>query len=1288
MAKNNFNFQASLRLNSSGFKKGVKSVQNSLNSLKKSFLTFASSLGAGLGFGALVSNLKATSVELSSARNALQNVSKVTKTFTDGVNKMDVAVDNYADNLKFVRQLAKTYSQDMLVLTNNLAQFTGACNKTNLSLENQRLIFESLTKASAFYALSAEQSKNLMNAVTQMVSKGKVSAEELRNQMGNVLPGAFNIMASAIGVSAQELDSMMKKGEVLAEDALPKFAAMLDSITNGANFDNLQSSLNNFKNTWYELVEKSGAENMFKGMVDAGTKAMSKVTGWFSWLKGGLVGLGAMLGGKAIWKKLERNGEEWIKNLEKSIEKLKNQYIKISGDGLDFRNDGVFPKINADSLKERISFGVADKEELKKAGDLIASAEKLNKLYAERVRLQAKLLKNERQKDLYLMTASVYEDAAERCKKLGKELGVVGDKSGDVGKELEKISKAEAGFKSFGETINGIGKSIKANAWMIAITAAVTALSALMGKIVEIRKELKRIKNIVSDYEKSVRNVSMAAEFQIFKDDTKSIEERQEALDSIVNTIDSLGTKKLDINEMLGDDGRLDETKEDFKELDKAFEDWLDRAADAGVISSMKSIDNQMNILQMDTERLAGSEEDRAKAEEKANAKRLKALEDINKALGRTDNDKFKLSDMLDDEGKFNSALQGFQDLKKAVDDWTEALKTNALMQVQLDAYSKAQAKINELRYNSGLDEKEMDEMIAKGNQNNWKGVLQGFNLFDNFKIIGKKFKLDKAAAEIAQLETVSKRAEDALEALGVKLYDIGDAAGSGSGDTGGDGKAKGIAKVYEDYVKDLKELQNQLKEGAKTQDEYNKAFNDLVKKAFEEAAATGQVSLKSVLEKLDNGSTLTDIEKWYADLADKAKKAVMRELADKMVDEAIDGIDDEIKKADDLFQKYLDDLDDKYKAKWDAESALSMDKVPKMKKRDDLFDYSKEKSDILGEQFGQVDDYKNQIQEYIRLLNEVKKKKEELKEDTALVTAELEKWQGTLQKATAGAKNLEDAMNLAKINEDIESMKENIASLTYGGIKNMASSLESCVKGWESIRDAMDDDDTTGFEMLMLYFNEFTQIIDTVIGIIDTIKQITEISDKLGNAELAQQQLLNDELRTTLALKTAIKAVDGGSTEDKEKMGDIDRKNAEASKMSAAASLASSAANVTEAATSKTAASAKSQEAIADATKSGAKLPFPANLVAIASAVAAVVGALSMMSKFAKGGIVGGNKTLGDNNVVRANSGEMILTKGQQGTLYKAIRNGSLGNSGGEWKVRGTDLIKVIENTKMKQKG
>jgi tape measure domain-containing protein len=75
-----------------------------------------------------------------------------------------------------------------------------------------------------------------MTALTQMIGKGKISAEELRGQLGEALPSAMGIMAKSLGVTTQQLDKMMANGELMAADVLPKFATEMEKATVSRRF--------------------------------------------------------------------------------------------------------------------------------------------------------------------------------------------------------------------------------------------------------------------------------------------------------------------------------------------------------------------------------------------------------------------------------------------------------------------------------------------------------------------------------------------------------------------------------------------------------------------------------------------------------------------------------------------------------------------------------------------------------------------------------------------------------------------------------------------------------------------------------------------------------------------------------------------------------------------------------------------------------------------------------------------------------------------------------------------
>jgi len=267
------NMKVLLQLQKQQFDKGMSQVKASIAGLGKTIKSVAGMIVGGLGLGALVNQFKDTSTQLSVVKATMENVSEGFK--------------EYSENMAFIKRISKDYGQDMLSLTNGFAKFRAAAKQTNLSLDQQRDIYEQLTKAAGAFHLSADQTSNVMMAVEQMMSKGKVTAEELRRQLGNALPGAFQMMAQAAGMAgvtvngtAAELEAAMKSGKVMAEDVLPHFAQVLNATTAAANFDSLQSSLNRFRNAWVDFVENSGFEGAFKGLVDADEGTQQTVTGF------------------------------------------------------------------------------------------------------------------------------------------------------------------------------------------------------------------------------------------------------------------------------------------------------------------------------------------------------------------------------------------------------------------------------------------------------------------------------------------------------------------------------------------------------------------------------------------------------------------------------------------------------------------------------------------------------------------------------------------------------------------------------------------------------------------------------------------------------------------------------------------------------------------------------------------------------------------------------------------------------------------------------------------------
>jgi len=151
--------------------------------------------------------------------------------------------------LAFVPAEAQRLGLSFTDVAGSFAKFAVAAKGTSLEGEGARKVFSSIATASAALKLSTDETNGALTAVQQMMSKGTVSSEELRGQLGERLPGAFNLAAKSMGVTTAQLGKMLEQGQVSAAEMLPKLAAELEKTfgpeaAKGA--ESLQGSINKF----------------------------------------------------------------------------------------------------------------------------------------------------------------------------------------------------------------------------------------------------------------------------------------------------------------------------------------------------------------------------------------------------------------------------------------------------------------------------------------------------------------------------------------------------------------------------------------------------------------------------------------------------------------------------------------------------------------------------------------------------------------------------------------------------------------------------------------------------------------------------------------------------------------------------------------------------------------------------------------------------------------------------------------------------------------------------------
>lgn len=461
-----------------------------------------------------------------------------------------------------------------------------------------------------------------------------------------------------------------------------------------------------------------------------------------------------------------------------------------------------------------------------------------------------------------------------------------------------------------------------------------------------------------------------------------------------------------------------------------------------------------------------------------------------------------------------------------------------------------------------------------------------------------------------------------------------------------------GLKKLQEEHAKELQRLNEQLKIGDISQEDYNRSLRDLTVKSYLQAALSDDRQVaesdylrglkeqaQAIIKERDKVKTLGELEQVQRNYNKDVQAAralfakgfiTQRELDDKLAALAI-----EAAQAATQIQHIGDGADTFVAALQTAAKTLTT--PAKLKSRDTTFDYKKSETDILGESLELAKAYAKELQE------EAKKIGESL--------------DATLAEAMAGVPSLEEALKIAQVRQDVKELGKELDKGLYSGVKDIAASSDRLVKAFDSMGKAMGDSEASAWERVLAVWNAMTNAVDSLLSIAETIQKLTELTEKLGKAKQVEA------------------AVDTAATTTK-----ITNANA------GAATVVSTTA--TEVAAASTKVAANTAEGTSEVVKGAAKLPFPANLIAMGGALAAALALFASIPKFATGGIVGGASTTGDRVLARVNSGEMILNPAQQSRLFRAISSGNLGGGGrgagvtiGFDRVRGDSIYLSLKN-------
>lgn len=158
-------------------------------------------------------------------------------------------------------------------------RFEAAAKGSTIGEGTLRDIFVSTAEAARKFGLTTSEQERIFLAYEQMVSKGVVSMEELRRQLGDSLPGAFAIGARAMGLTTVEFMKLVESGKLLSQEFLPKFAKQLKNDVTGA-VDDLAISLGQLQNAWDRFKNSigQGIRPAVQGAARGATVALDALT--------------------------------------------------------------------------------------------------------------------------------------------------------------------------------------------------------------------------------------------------------------------------------------------------------------------------------------------------------------------------------------------------------------------------------------------------------------------------------------------------------------------------------------------------------------------------------------------------------------------------------------------------------------------------------------------------------------------------------------------------------------------------------------------------------------------------------------------------------------------------------------------------------------------------------------------------------------------------------------------------------------------------------------------------
>lgn len=199
-----------------------------------------------------------------------------TETLRRGLNAIYKDAKLAGDQFAFLNKTAQASGLAVGTLGATFVQFSAATRAANIPLAVSNDLFATVTRVAGSLGLSVEAAGGALNALGQMASKGVVSLEELRQQLGDRMPGALSAAAKGLGLTEAELIKLVESGSLAARDFFPAFSQGLKTLQ--GDTEGLLPTWNRLNNAFTATTQALGDAGAVEIMSGA-LRALAAVVG-------------------------------------------------------------------------------------------------------------------------------------------------------------------------------------------------------------------------------------------------------------------------------------------------------------------------------------------------------------------------------------------------------------------------------------------------------------------------------------------------------------------------------------------------------------------------------------------------------------------------------------------------------------------------------------------------------------------------------------------------------------------------------------------------------------------------------------------------------------------------------------------------------------------------------------------------------------------------------------------------------------------------------------------------